>query len=181
MTPKEEHDGSQADGKKPTESEQHPQMRLRNPGGQIWRFGCRRRDRNEHRISSRKRSGRLTFLGSDSRNWGNEAVTAPRDSFDIDRSVRDIAQGIAELHHGRVHAVFEVDKRTCGPEQAAQILAADEFACMLEEIDKHVKRLLAYPNWNSIAAQLQAVRIHLKNSESPDAVAVFHASQIGTF
>ena len=98
----------------------------------------------------------------------DEAVAAFRDGFDVNRRVGNVAQGVAEFHHGRVETVVEVNEGVGGPEDTAEVFAADELAGMLEEIDKHPERLLADANGNAVAPQLGIASVDFKDAETPD-------------
>jgi hypothetical protein len=98
----------------------------------------------------------------------DEAVAALGDGLDVNGRVGDVAQGVAQFHHRGVKAVVEVDEGIGGPEYPAEIFAADEFAAVLEEIDKHPERLLADTDGNAVAPQLEIASINFKDTETPD-------------
>jgi hypothetical protein len=105
--------------------------------------------------------GRLGY-GSD------EAVAALGDGLDVDGRVGDVAQGVAEFHHGGVEAVVKVDERVGGPEDPTEVFAADELAGVLEEIGKHPEGLLADTDRNAVAPQFEIARVDFKDAETPD-------------
>jgi hypothetical protein len=98
----------------------------------------------------------------------DEAVAALGDGLDVNGRVGDVAQGVAQFHHGGVEAVVEVDEGIGGPEDATEVFAADELAGMLEEIDKHPEGLLADTDGNAVAPQLEIASVDLKDTETPD-------------
>ena len=103
----------------------------------------------------------------------DETVAALGDRFDVDGSIGEVAEGVAELHHRGVEAVVEIDEGVGGPENAAEVFAADELAGVLEKINKRTEGLLANPDRDAIAAQLGIAGIDLEDAEAPDLGGIF--------
>ena len=62
--------------------------------------------------------------------------------------------------------MVEVDECVGGPEDTAEVFAADELAGMLEEIDKPPEGLLADSDGNAVAPQFEIARIDFKDTEN---------------
>jgi hypothetical protein len=64
--------------------------------------------------------------------------------------------------------VVEVHEGVGGPEDTAEVFAANELAGMLEEIDKHPEGLLADPDRNAVAAKFEIASVDLIDAETPN-------------
>ena len=86
-----------------------------------------RRGRNRRNGSGRRRLN--SFLHQF--DLGHEAVAAPAHCLNVAGRLRICRPGLAQLAHGRVQAVFKVNKCVVGPQLLVQLLAANQLPAPL--------------------------------------------------
>jgi hypothetical protein len=74
--------------------------------------------------------------------------------------------------------VIEVDKGIGGPKDATEFFAPDEFAGMMDKMNKDTKRLLAEPDARATPSQLSVPGIDLVDAKAPDSVEIFEGFQV---
>ena len=105
--------------------------------------------------------------------WRDKPVSAARKCFDVAGSLGGVAKCLAKAGNRVVDTVVEIDEGVGGPENAAEVFAADELAGVLEKINKRTEGLLANPDRDAIAAQLGIAGIDLEDAEAPDLGGIF--------
>src|SRR5258707_8600476 len=100
-------------------------------------------------------------------NGRDKAITLLRDGFDVKRLVGRVAQGRAELHDSRIHAVVEIDEGVGWPEMLAQLLARDHLPRALEQQEQNARRLFAQLDDGAIAAQFSTQGVQFEDAEAP--------------
>src|SRR5438105_4913127 len=94
-----------------------------------------------------------------------KAVTGARESLDISGMIGRVAQCQAKTVDGGIDAALEIDEGILRPKPAAQFIARNHVAWILEQRTKHLPGLGLKADTNALLAQLSGLQIHLKRSE----------------
>jgi hypothetical protein len=86
--------------------------------------------------------------------------------LDEQRIVCRIVQRIPKPFHNRVQHPVDVDGRFSAPETLMQVLASHERACMLDQDDQHLQRLILQTDSHAVALKLAAQGIELERAET---------------
>jgi hypothetical protein len=103
---------------------------------------------------------------ADQIDWGDEAVAAAGDGFDVAGVAAGVAEGLAQLVHGAVQAMVEVDEGVRLPELAAQFVARHQVAAPGDQADEDIDRAAAQADLQPLAAQLARRGIELEGAEA---------------
>jgi hypothetical protein len=76
-------------------------------------------------------------------NFGNKAITATRESFDVARIVGRIAEGLTQFVHRSVQAMAEVHKGILRPDSFSQFFPGHELAGVFEKRGENFEWLAA--------------------------------------
>lgn len=113
----------------------------------------------------------------------DEAVAPAGEGLHEARALGGIAQRDPDLGDRVVHGLIEGDRRRGGPEPAAELVARDEIARVLDEGREELKRLLLQANARTAPAQFTRPRVEIERPEAGDAagrLARAHAAPFAT-
>ena len=110
-----------------------------------------RRDADPPQRAALRRNGRR--FAARLAHFGDQPVAALRHGFDVARSVRGVAQRVAQFSHGAIETGLEIDERVRRPESLSQIVAAYQLIAMFEQEKKNLQRLLGETALLAVAAQ----------------------------
>ena len=110
-----------------------------------------RRDADPPQRAALRRNGRR--FAARLAHFGDQPVAALRHGFDVARSVRGVAQRVAQFSHGAIETRLEIDERVRRPESLSQIVAAYQLIAMFEQEKKNLQRLLGETALLAVAAQ----------------------------
>jgi hypothetical protein len=102
----------------------------------------------------------------------DEAVSAPRQSFDVLGIVGGIAEGFTQLVNGSVQAMTEIDESILRPEQVAQLVARDQFSGTRDEHLQHPERLTGEFETDSVLPEFLRPEICLERAEAETMIQV---------
>src|SRR5579863_4403702 len=100
--------------------------------------------------------------------WGDEAVSAAGEGFDIAGARSGIPESFADLVYGGVEAVIEIDEGIGGPEFLADFFAGDDVAWALEEQGQDLKGLVLQAELRPVLAQLAGGQVKFEDAEADD-------------
>ena len=101
-------------------------------------------------------------------NRRQEPVSTARQRFQVSGAGGGISQRFSHLIYCGVQAVIEVDKCIRRPQLLTQLFARNDLSRMLQQVGKHLERLLLQANPGAALAQLSGRKIHLKDSKAYD-------------
>ena len=102
---------------------------------------------------------------------GDEAIAAARESLNIARLVRGIAQGFTKLVDGSIEAMAEVHESVVGPDASTKLVARNELARAVEESYEDLERLATELEANAMAPEFTGTEVRFKGTE-PDAAMI---------
>lgn len=97
---------------------------------------------------------------------GNEAISNPRNRFDVAGRACRIAESVAKLLDGFVQPVIEVDEDIRGPETSPQFVTRDDLARPLQQNREDLNWLLRQANPRAVLRELAGAWIELEKSEA---------------
>jgi hypothetical protein len=89
----------------------------------------------------------------------DEAITKPARRLNVAGVLRIVAQRLAQLAHGRVQAVFKVDKRLLRPQPHLQLGAENGGAAALHQGDQNAARLAPQRHGPAVADQISGLQV----------------------
>ena len=110
--------------------------------------------------------------GEGSGSWISRACTGPSSTRIGKLSREPTGSDTADLVHGRIQAVVEVDKGVGRPEQVAQLFAGDHGAGAFEKYGEHLEGLPLQAEFDAVFAQFARTEIEFKDAEARDAGSV---------
>jgi hypothetical protein len=97
---------------------------------------------------------------------GDKSIAHAGESFDVERMIRRIAQGCAQLLYGVIHAVLEIHERIGRPQALAEFFAGDDFAGMLQEDGQDVEGLTGQSHAGAVFAEFARGEAHFEGTEA---------------
>lgn len=97
---------------------------------------------------------------------GNEAISNPRNRFDVTGRACRIAESVAKLLDGFVQSVIEIDENIGGPETSPQFVTRDDLTGPLQQNRENLDWLLRQANLRAVLRELAGSRIQLEKSEA---------------
>jgi hypothetical protein len=95
----------------------------------------------------------------------DEAVTAPRDGFNVARPLGRIAKHVTKLFYGCIQAIVRVHEGTRRPQLFLQLLAGDDLSPSFHQQQQDFKRLVLEAHSEAILPQFAGARVHLEAVE----------------
>src|SRR5258708_3871071 len=97
-----------------------------------------------------------------------QAVATARQGFDKARIVCGVAQRLAQLVDGRVHAVIKGHERVSPPEPQSPLFARDHLTRPLKQHGENLERLPMQLDSYSALPQFAGPRVHFERAETED-------------